>query len=541
LTLQLFVSLTPSSESLLLRPIVRTRFQFVVLTGVAVEMNDFFGSLARFGHTRLLRPDRHEAIDVGVKFLPLSVRIIAVGDTLIRPFDQSSNSVSVCVRDPHCLNRNWKSEGIDQFALGLDRYTVDVLDEIGATERKPQIYVIRYSSSVIGGHYSTLKTFLAERVFALINQDGELGPVGLAKQVASLFPHSIVDKHIRNRSDRNDARCNCCPIVFRHSALPSETIRVALVFWLASAEAPASPVASASSYRFSEYVGILAIVLTELKFVQIERQVFLADVVVGADDSTLQQAPKTLDGICVNEAAHILATTMSNDTVRVLVSQSKQPITGVFIGSDQINFATHGLSHKTIKRWRISILDHLADDIPFTTDRADDGYLVSVVMARPVLALVGVPILVLAADERFVHFHDTHELLEIVVSHSRAQSMTDVPSGMQRRPLAKIHAPDLPRRNTLQTLQHRVENLEPCNQRHVRILEHRADQNRKPIGRLAAFLADPMKRLGLERVHFFVLTARALYAIRPSAIRKELTAGRFIWEGRHELLESHHA
>jgi hypothetical protein len=41
----------PSSEALLLRPIVRTRFQFVGAALVAVEMNDLLGSIAFFGHS----------------------------------------------------------------------------------------------------------------------------------------------------------------------------------------------------------------------------------------------------------------------------------------------------------------------------------------------------------------------------------------------------------------------------------------------------------------------------------------------------------
>jgi hypothetical protein len=66
-------------------------------------------------------------------------------------------------------------------------------------------------------------------------------------------------------------------------------------------EAHASCRASASCYRLAEYVGFLPVVKTELKFVQVERQKFLAHVVVRANDSGLEQRP------VVNEPAHVLA------------------------------------------------------------------------------------------------------------------------------------------------------------------------------------------------------------------------------------------
>jgi hypothetical protein len=58
---------------------------------------------------------------------------------------------------------------------------------------------------------------------------------------------------------------------------------------VACSEAPASCHASAPSYRYPKDVLSLAIVKAKLKFVQVERQIFGADVMVRADDSTLEQ------------------------------------------------------------------------------------------------------------------------------------------------------------------------------------------------------------------------------------------------------------
>jgi hypothetical protein len=65
---------------------------------------------------------------------------------------------------------------------------------------------------------------------------------------------------------------------FGHSASPSGTIRVALVCWLATAEAPASQVASASCYRLSENVFFFSVVEPELKLTPVKRQIFFADI-----------------------------------------------------------------------------------------------------------------------------------------------------------------------------------------------------------------------------------------------------------------------
>jgi hypothetical protein len=76
------------------------------------------------------------------------------------------------------------------------------------------------------------------------------------------------------------------------------------------AEAFASSDASASCYRCPEDVGIVAIVESERELREIERQIFLAYVMVGTHDSTLQQRPERFDVVGMNKAAHILAATV---------------------------------------------------------------------------------------------------------------------------------------------------------------------------------------------------------------------------------------
>ena len=94
-------------------------------------------------------------------------------------------------------------------------------------------------------------------------------------------------------------------MTFTSVCVVSDAKSTASVFW-SDAGAFASSDASASSYRCSKEVGILAVVVTKLKFIQIQRQAFLADVMVGADDTAFEQRPEAFDVIGMHFTAHIL-------------------------------------------------------------------------------------------------------------------------------------------------------------------------------------------------------------------------------------------
>ena len=61
------------------------------------------------------------------------------------------------------------------------------------------------------------------------------------------------------------------------------------------AETVASVGVSAACYRFPENIGVVTVVVPELKFRDVQRQVFLADLVIAANDPALEDAPKTLN------------------------------------------------------------------------------------------------------------------------------------------------------------------------------------------------------------------------------------------------------
>jgi hypothetical protein len=50
------------------------------------------------------------------------------------------------------------------------------------------------------------------------------------------------------------------------------------------------------SYRFAENIGLIPIVESELKLVQIQRQIFLADAMVCSDHATLEADASSSSG-----------------------------------------------------------------------------------------------------------------------------------------------------------------------------------------------------------------------------------------------------
>jgi len=124
---------------------------------------------------------------------------------------------------------------------------------------------------------------------------------------------------------------------FRHNASPSESSDATEPAWNCDAEASASSDASASCYGFSENIGVLAVVVAELELVQVKRQIFLGNVVIGPDYSALQQAPEVLHVVRVNDAPHVLAVAMADRLMRQTLPALQILVAAVLVSRDQIN------------------------------------------------------------------------------------------------------------------------------------------------------------------------------------------------------------
>jgi hypothetical protein len=317
---------------------------------------------------------------------------------------------------------------------------------------------------------------------------------------------------------------------------------IELACWraLPCSEAPASYRASAACYGLAKDVGVLAVVVAELELSEIQRQIFLAHVMVSAD-SSLEERPERLDIICVNLTADVFVRLMIHRAVRE--SLIKFLITRAFISSYQRDAIQNGLADESAHCLHGRILDNRASDIAFARDGSNDCDFVE----RPASALflISVAILVLAADVSFVYLDNAHELNKLGIAHRGPQSMAHVPSGMERGCLSEKHAPKLARRNALFALKDCVENLEPSDQRMLCVFENRSNEKRESIGVTAPALrirALPPPRKSLERVDGFALAAtRAVdHAIRPAALKQKLPTGIFVGKSSHQLLERHH-
>ena len=94
---------------------------------------------------------------------------------------------------------------------------------------------------------------------------------------------------------------------------------------------------------------------------------------------------------------------------------------------------------------------------------------------RSVAALVLVPVLSLAADERLVNLDDPHQLVEIFVRKSRADAVAHIPSRLVRTDV--LSAKYLKRRHAFFADEHGVNDAKPSLERLVCVLKNRVYQN----------------------------------------------------------------
>src|SRR5579884_819292 len=82
------------------------------------------------------------------------------------------------------------------------------------------------------------------------------------------------------------------------------------------AEAVPSAATSATRYDLPEGIGIVPVVVPELKFIDVERHVGAADVVEIADDPALEHRPEAFNRVRVHDTADVLALGVAHDRVR---------------------------------------------------------------------------------------------------------------------------------------------------------------------------------------------------------------------------------
>lgn len=274
-----------------------------------------------------------------------------------------------------------------------------------------------------------------------------------------------------------------------------------------------------SSYplnRFSEDIRVAAIIVTELKFSDIQWEIFGTDFVESADNAALHQRPEAFDGLRMDRAANVLACAMVNDAVRELFAEVL--VADPFVRAEQAHLVRDAFANEAFERRGAHVRDYASDNIALAANRTRYNRLARTDAAGPVTtaALVPMPIFGEPADERLIDLDNAHEFAEFLIGQSGAHAVAHMPSGTIR---AKAHhAVNLKGGNSFLAGQHEMDDAEPLAKGLIRVLENRAGNVGEAVvgcGRRASIAQPiPFHRSVLFNVH--IAATRASDALRPT-------------------------
>lgn len=241
--------------------------------------------------------------------------------------------------------------------------------------------------------------------------------------------------------------------------------------------------------------------------------------VKAAHDAALEEAPERFEIIRMNLAAHILALTVPDRFMRKVLFQ--ESVTRVLVCGYQVNCLADSLTNKCVKRNGVGVLDNLADHVTFAANSPDHANLAAFLATANMCLVVPMTVLVLAANEGFIHFDDTHQLAKIRIMHRRAEPHAHIPRGLVRA--ASNLALNLKSANALFGIEHLPENLKPSLKWIFSVLENRSADDTEAV--VLAWLAEPVKRPCVEFIDGGIPTFwTADNAILPTPFHEELLA-----------------
>ena len=126
------------------------------------------------------------------------------------------------------------------------------------------------------------------------------------------------------------------------------------------AETVTSDHASAACYRRIKHIGIVAVVVSELKFRDVQRQIFGAHLVVRPDHAALEDAPKAFNRVGVNSANYVLLFLVMHSLARIFLQAG---INLVLIGREQANFVRYRFANKSFDVRLVHVIEHAGDDV----------------------------------------------------------------------------------------------------------------------------------------------------------------------------------
>ncbi len=91
----------------------------------------------------------------------------------------------------------------------------------------------------------------------------------------------------------------------------------------------------------SENIRVLSVIVSELKFRDVERQIFLADFVESSDDTALKDRPEAFNRLGMNCADDVLPARMVDSGMRIFFVEVL--VSDPLIGAEQANLRRDGL------------------------------------------------------------------------------------------------------------------------------------------------------------------------------------------------------
>lgn len=290
--------------------------------------------------------------------------------------------------------------------------------------------------------------------------------------------------------------------------------------------------ALASADSRSENVRITAVIVAELKFCNVQRQIFAADFVIAAHDAALNQRPETLNRVGVDRADNVLTGLVIDNSVIVAIAEAV--VAGISVGAEQADAVGNSLVHKIVDNCSVNSENNASDNVALPLDRTDYWRAESVVAAPFRSAfLIPMAVFVFAADIGFIHFNDATEFVGILFNESGTHFVAHQPSGLVRTEPHEAH--DLQCAHSFFAGQHQVNDPKPVAERLVRILEDCSGNVREAIGSLRrAVVALPAPCLALQFGNVST-AARAFDALGPATADQVGAASLFVGERALEI------
>jgi hypothetical protein len=277
-------------------------------------------------------------------------------------------------------------------------------------------------------------------------------------------------------------------------------------------------------------------VVTELKFRNVQRHIFGADLVERADNAALEDRPEAFNRIGVHRADDVLLCAMVHGAVCILFQVR---IDGVFIGRQQADFFGHHFANELLGALFRYMGQNAGDDVALAAYSADDRRLTRSLSAALMAAVNPMLVGVLAANPRFINLDNAAQL-----NFRLNKSGADFVAHGMRGPVGAEthHALHLQRADSLFAGQHQMHDAKPLAQRLVRVLKNGASDVREAVARTLDRLTSvalPFESHRPDRENLDVPATRTVDAIRPAARDKIRLAGILIRERRFELSDGH--